>query len=120
MVNKKISLGMLQQNVQEFKEEQVRKQQEEYAQALELLKDKLDCIQDEIIKASKEGKTDYTFTLVERYGQPVCVEEVKKFFMDMGLNVSIRMFPMFSEFSDLLLMISKSPQIAYQIKVNWK
>ncbi len=114
---KKTNLDMLQKNVQEYKDGLKKLEEEKNKLALEKMQVKLEAIEDEIIKASKEGKTSYVFTLMESYTKPIYIEEVFRYFEARGLTVTVKIFPMLSE---VLFNFSIRSKAVYQVTVSWK
>ena len=111
--------GILQQNVQEYKEQQRRLEEEKYKQSLEEMKVKLKQIEDIIIDLSKQGKTSYCFSMAESFDKSVHIEEVKRYFEEMGLNVVVKTFPLPS-FSDMLFNFQMRTHNVYQVTLSWK
>ena len=87
----------LQRNVEEFKRAEQEKQEMEYQKRIEELKEVLEGIEKEMIKASQEGKSKYKFCRVDNCIDKMShVDEIRRYFEEKGFTVKVKTQQMFN------------------------
>lgn len=81
---------ILRQNVEEFKVKEQEERGRAYRNRIEKIKELLDNIELDMIKASQEGKTEIEVVLVDDGVRENHVEDIKKYFSEKGFKVKHR------------------------------